>query len=1673
MRRYPSILRTCAVLFLFASTALTANAQITPSDAGYIDAVADYGAVNDGATVTTTQLQAAMDAAITEGKGLFLPAGEYLVDGTLHIRPPKSDQKFVMQGSTIDPANRSVIVLKAGTFPTFTSNAKSALGFVIQNDYGYDDIGTTTTYERVVQGINVKIQENNAGAVALNFRGAEGTCLFDVDIDAAGAYAGIYELPGSGGTVADISITGGQVGIDITEGTQPTPTITYLRMSGQTVCGIKSGNNRGAITITGANVRLDPGVNFFQGQRMTSFALRFGGCPVITDSRFEYTAESSENILFTFTDNSLDASINFSNVYVKHAEAIVSTSHGADATAAGNGSGWRHYEQFNYDAGEWVDGSDTFDDGIYLEGVRQAGNLFSRHSDVTESDIPLELTAIHGWGETFPSFESTGAINVTDYSGLVDNGDWAPAFNAAVQAAAQTQSNVVFVPTGTYDIYQTIHLGKHTKLIGVSHHHTEILGWDESGRRFDGGTDAWNDPRPMIETPDDPSADNILADMGVRMVGPFNNVSHNPEPCVHYALLWRSGPNSIIRNLNTEPKTSTNYRPVYVMTFQLSNANWISLRAIEGEVLQSSFSFTQDNASQFLNHTLVPAGHWLETVDGSKRLMAKSISPFNSFPGTLSEVPNITIRKSDYTAFDFSSLKVAQASFNPLGGGDIIIDSYNSGGLVASDTVFIAGIDKPRDIMEHVTLDLQDILEIKIRSEVMFSIDDVVADGVTIDFESLDGETPAVGTGIESALYYDCARDLPLGYLNHHIVRIEGGVKWYNHRKHGDTWMRPTQAYVAVINNDAPVNFYHFHAQHSQNDQKLYIENGRDVTVWGVKTENAGYLARTIDSDNIRFYGHGGLTTPPPGTSHYYFENTTNYSVSAPTDELDREDYCQYCSNGSAILPQSAVGTYTSLQEVNDGSTLAPDPYHRPIIWERGSPEAAYYGFASSSIQPSIALVHPANGTTVSTGTNVELSAAAVTPVDTILAVEFYESTSLLGRDTITPFQFDHVFNEAGDFLLSVKALTADSTWIVSTINSVLATDVTGIVPEIAISSPVDLSVYSEGDNTTLSVQILESNKDISSVEFFSNGTPLGIAESEPYDFLWEDLNPGTYMISAVATDIDGVSSSAMPVTIRVNSLVANQLPQVNLTAPASNSTIFADETVTISALAEDVDGQILIVKFYADHALIASDQLAPYQVNWIMPAPGEHQITALAYDNDGEYATSSPVTVDILSAPEVQITQPEPNSVFLVNEEISIKAQASSISGTISEVRFYAGDILIHTDTEAPYENTHAFVEKGAHVLSVEVEDEYGQIRKDQVTVQVRLPKGPYGGVPAELPGYIEMELFDEGGNGVAYLDDDARNANQYFRADETVDIRNNANPLYDDDTLAIGNVLEGEWIEYTVDVVTPGTYQFTLEAAGPRPVGEPSGGTYDRGYAALYIDGDSIGAVMITNTSDNEYGPEAWHSWTPFHIDDVTLTAGEHVVRWVSFGAYNVNRLSFLAPNEPPTVIITLPLNDETLEDSEDVLITVQASDDGAIEKVEIYGDDQLIGTDTESPYEFTWTGADVGDHTLYAIAYDDQGLFTLSETVSFEVVHTNAIGLYGPSGSLQAYPNPCHDVFRIDVPFSVELGLYEMSGRKLMILDDYAGSQVNVSGIDPGMYFIRIEKGNERVQLKLVIE
>jgi poly(hydroxyalkanoate) depolymerase family esterase len=75
-------------------------------------------------------------------------------------------------------------------------------------------------------------------------------------------------------------------------------------------------------------------------------------------------------------------------------------------------------------------------------------------------------------------------------------------------------------------------------------------------------------------------------------------------------------------------------------------------------------------------------------------------------------------------------------------------------------------------------------------------------------------------------------------------------------------------------------------------------------------------------------------------------------------------------------------------------------------------------------------------------------------------------------------------------------------------------------------------------------------------------------------------------------------------------------------------------------------------------------------------------------------------------------------------------------------------------------------------------------------------------------------------------------------------------------------------------------------------------------------------------------------------------------------------------------PTVNVTAPAAGATVSGS--VSITASAADNVGVSRVEFFVDGALVGTDTASPYAFTWSSASVsnGTHALMARAYDAEG-------------------------------------------------------------------------------------------------
>jgi cellulose 1,4-beta-cellobiosidase len=93
----------------------------------------------------------------------------------------------------------------------------------------------------------------------------------------------------------------------------------------------------------------------------------------------------------------------------------------------------------------------------------------------------------------------------------------------------------------------------------------------------------------------------------------------------------------------------------------------------------------------------------------------------------------------------------------------------------------------------------------------------------------------------------------------------------------------------------------------------------------------------------------------------------------------------------------------------------------------------------------------------------------------------------------------------------------------------------------------------------------------------------------------------------------------------------------------------------------------------------------------------------------------------------------------------------------------------------------------------------------------------------------------------------------------------------------------------------------------------------------------------------------------------------------------------------NTPPSVSLTSPASGQQFASGAAVTLAANASDNGAISRVEFRIDGALVSTDTSAPYSFSTSSLAAGSHTAQATAFDNATppLSTSTVTIPFTVL------------------------------------------------------------------------------------
>ncbi len=739
---------------------------------------------------------------------------------------------------------------------------------------------------------------------------------------------------------------------------------------------------------------------------------------------------------------------------------------------------------------------------------------------------------------------------------------------------------------------------------------------------------------------------------------------------------------------------------------------------------------------------------------------------------------------------------------------------------------------------------------------------------------------------------------------------------------------------------------------------------------------------------------------------------------------------------------------------------------------------------------PIVNITAPVTGASFLAPANIMLKANASDSDGSISKVEFYEGNTLLGTDVTSPYSYDWNAVAAGSYILTVKAY--DDLNAVTTSDNIKITVVNNTLPTVSITSPLEDEMFMPPAVINITADAADVNGSISKVEFYEGSMLIGTATTSPYTFKWTNVPVGDYMLTAKA--YDDVNAFTFSDTVKVM-VAENMEPMVMITKPYDNEYFNVPANVIILAHAHDDDGMIEKVEFYQGAILLGTDYSSPYEFEWNNVSPGNYELTAVAYDHMGASGMSPPVliTVDSNVLPVTQITSPVTGDVFAAPATIAITAEASDMGGSVQYVSFYYSGTLIGSDSISPYEITWNNAPVGDYTLVAQAYDNLNAVSySDDVLISVINDPPPIVNISSPVNGNHFISGTDIAINATAQDDGSIQRVDFY-----------KGNVLIASDSSSPYNCIwknagQGQYIltakaydNLGVFTVSANVVITVADNLAPSVVlVSPVNNTVLTGPTDVLINAQASDTDGTIQRVDFYNGATliSSDSLTPYTFNWKNVSIGTYHVYAIAYDNLNASRISDTAmvkieANQLPVVIITSPTDGTSYTAPATITIEASATDaNGSISKVDFYRGNALIGSDSTSPYSYTWKGVNVGEYILSARAYDNLNAINTSAEIKVTVVDL-------PTGieehnltltDLVLYPVPFDDKlhlnFQTSKAGSLKLKLYNQTGEEVLSLSKTisVGDQlidIEAEQLPSGIYFLTLQMDEQLLKKKLV--
>ena len=668
--------------------------------------------------------------------------------------------------------------------------------------------------------------------------------------------------------------------------------------------------------------------------------------------------------------------------------------------------------------------------------------------------------------------------------------------------------------------------------------------------------------------------------------------------------------------------------------------------------------------------------------------------------------------------------------------------------------------------------------------------------------------------------------------------------------------------------------------------------------------------------------------------------------------------------------------------------------------------------FAVSSTSPSIAF------TATATASGGAAGAPVISSID--FRVNGVSIGTLVGGVANPTLTIQWQPTAVGSYTLT--AIASDSSG--GTVNTLTSSPVTVTVTATrfaTVLAPTANAALPSGSQVFLRSTAAMSDGVIQQVEFILDpsgpATVIGTATQAPYNkdyTVTASVGAHTILARVTANTGSGLTTyDSATINFSVVAAVGTP-PTVAITSPTGGFVATGvSTTITAFPASTNPGGFIQSVTFYADGEAIGTDLTAPYSVAWTPTIPKAYSLRALATDDKGNTTLANEVTITAVgSLPTVSITAPTAGSSLTTSTltNITATATASTAASAITNVTFFANGVPIGSPVTGAPPYTIPWTTPttaGPVALVAQVLDNAGLVATSS-TINVSV--GSVGPTVA-LVTPVSNTLLGLG-SPVQLSANATANGGATIAKVEFLAAVGTALPTI------VGTVTSSP---YTVNWAPSATGNHTLSARatdsnnatatsssvsvivanGPTvTISSPTAGTVNAG-APITITANASAAPGATVQSVQFFvngTPIGTDTSAPYSISWTPTVSGANVLSAQVTDSLGVTttsgNVSVTVTGGATTLASVLTMTGSTSipAGSTRALSATASGGSGSYDRVELYYDTVLVGSDTSAPYTFLFTApAAVGNHFLSARVVDANGLSADSNVIPISLSPT----------------------------------------------------------------------------------